>query len=160
MKILKSIIRYFQLAFNTLMNFHICSPFQLSALVLWRCNLCEVKAVNERDSLMVGGGDGSKHKRKNINKVLLCVCQEYKAFVLHRLSCSGSSIHLYGNQNGSEDMLEAELIFTAQLLTISSAQAISNAIANRLCLLSPCLIPQKTGFQYQLKDCWLMSTAA
>lgn len=90
------------------------------------------------------GGDGSKHKRKNINKVLLCVCQENKTFVMHRLSCSGSSIYLYGNQDGSEDALEAELNFTAQLLTITSAQTTTNAIANRLCLLSAFLIPQKT----------------
>lgn len=83
-------------------------------------------------------------KKKCINKILLCVCQEYKTFVMHRLSCSGSSIHLYGNQDGSEDILEAEFNFTAQLLTISSMQDISNAIANRLCLLRPSLLPQRT----------------
>lgn len=149
MQILKSFIGYFQLAFNTLMNFHICSPFELTALVLWKCNLSDIKTMNESDMMihqLMEVGGGSKNKRKNINKALLCVCQEYKTFVMHRLSHSGSSIHLHGNQDGSEDILEAELHFTAQLLTISSAQAISNAVANRLCVLNACLIPQKTDF--------------
>lgn len=88
--------------------------------------------------------EANTKEKKYINKVLLCVCQEYKTFVMHRLSCSGTSIHLYGNQDGSEDILEAEFNFTAQLLTISSAKDISNAIANRLCQLRPSLIPQRT----------------
>lgn len=54
------------------------------------------------------------------------------------------SIHLYGSQNGSSDMLEAELGFTTQLPRVSSAQAISNAIAQNLCLPSSCPVPQKT----------------
>lgn len=64
---------------------------------------------------------------------------------MHRLSCSRFSTHLYENQNGKGDRLEAELGFTTQLPTVSSAQAMSSAIASSLCLPSSCPIPQKTA---------------
>lgn len=86
----------------------------------------------------------SKDKRNVINKALLPVSPRSKRYLPCALSCSRSSIHLYGNQNGSGDAVEAEISFTTELSTVSSAQDVSNSIANRLCLASSCPIAQKT----------------
>lgn len=93
-----------------------CSPFELTALLFWKPNHCELKVVNERDMMineLMRGKKKQTQKKNYKQSFAISVSQEYKIFFMHRLSCSRSSIHRYGNQNGSGDILEAELSFTA-----------------------------------------------
>lgn len=121
-----------------------CSPFELTALLFWKPNHCELKAVNERGMMIceLMRGENSKHKRKIINKVLLSVSPESTIY----FSCI-DSVAVGPPCIGMGTKMEVGIYWRLNSVLLHSYLQSAllkslDATVNRFCLPSCCPMPQ------------------